>query len=116
MRNKLDPTLEKAELQIAKLRREIEEKTIQIAALEALRPVEKKELNKPKGFSIAGTLREGLQAHSNEWVGIDDLLHEIFEKWKYEPNRKSVQIQLNTWAKNGEILKDLERKGFYRSK
>jgi hypothetical protein len=45
---------------------------------------------------------------------LESLLAEIEARTGNPPIRKSAQIQLNTWAKEGRIEKDPTRTGWYR--
>ena len=113
MPRKQDKTQLKIQEEIHRLDREIEERKTQLVALRRLLPEDKKPVEKPKGFKLSTALREVLKAHIGSWIFLDDAVREVTERWKHEPNRKTVQVTLNAWVRGEKIKKDETRDGYY---
>lgn len=100
--------------EMARIHAEIALRQSQLDLLASLLPVPATPAEPRDGHRLAGSLREGLKAQAGTWVSLESLLAEIEARTGNPPIRKSAQIQLNTWAKEGRIEKDPTRTGWYR--
>lgn len=95
--------------EIERLTRNIENDTIRIGTLKSLLPKELSQQTpqvKPSGFVLTEAILKVLEAHRGQSSSLDDIYADIVRNsGGYNPNKKSVAINLSVWTKNGTVKK-----------
>lgn len=114
-RKNIDPTVQSILDEVKRLENQIEMDKVRLATLRAFIPIDQMDsAEKPVGFILTNSIKKVLEAHRGQIMPSDDIYDEVVRNANgYKPNRKSLDITLSVWAKEGKVKKDEKGGGFY---
>lgn len=108
---KTDKTQERIKNEIDRIDKELAELQVKRSVLQGI--LDEAGDDKPDGFKITKAAMAVLEANPNVGMSVNVILKKISTDWRgYKPPRRSLQITLNTWDRQGKVKKD-EQKGTY---
>lgn len=112
MKKQSNDTDTKIVAELDRLRKSIAADQIRIATLESLLPKAESK-PKPQGFVLTSAMRRTMEAHRGQFLSVGELYKEIVQDaGGYEPLKKSVQITLSVWVKEGHAKKDGDKDSY----